>query len=347
MAKKLIMPGPGQVDYIDLPLGAPGPGQVLARTVISGISHGTELTAYTGVSPFITKAMMPERTFRDKVPGDPDFYPFPWAGYDAVGIVEAVGEGVTKYQPGDRVWCEITHQTAFLFQENADNAFKLPESIRDDEALMLNLTSVSYGAVLDAEIKLGDVVAIIGGGTVGQMAAQMAHLSGARTVFLVDPLAERRAFAEAHVPVVPIDPNAQESLAKAMYALNNGTAPDVVIECSGSVAGLKSAVQCAGVGGQVVAGGFYAGGANLFSFGEEFMHNRITIRSTMTKWGCPSRFYRWDTARVLRETYNLMAARRLNLTDFVSAHYPFFEAQTAYEAIKAMPAKYLKVALTY
>jgi threonine dehydrogenase-like Zn-dependent dehydrogenase len=101
------------------------------------------------------------------------------------------------------------------------------------------------------------------------------------------------------------------------------------------------------VGGQVVAAGFYAGGADIFSFGEEVMHNRITIRSTMTKWGCPSRFARWDTARVLRETYNLMAARRLNLTDFVSARYPFFEAQTAYEAIKTAPSKYLKVALTY
>ncbi len=132
-----------------------------------------------------------------------------------------------------------------------------------------------------------------------------------------------------------------------MREMNDGEPPDVIIECSGSVAGLKSAVQCAGNGGFVVAAGMYSGDAHLFSFAEEFLHNRITLRASMTKWGCPNRFYRWDTARVLRETYNLMAARRLNLTNFVSARYPFFQAQDAYEAIKLEPAKYVKIALTY
>ena len=347
MAKKLVFPGPGQVDYIDIPIGQPAPGQVLARTVISGISHGTEISSYIGDNPFIAKTMTAERTFRAKVPGDPEFYPFMYAGYDAVGIVEAVGDGVSNYQPGDRVWCEVNHQTEFLFQQDAPNAFKLPESIPDDEALMLNLTSVSYGAVLDAEIKLGDVAAIIGAGTVGHMTAQMANLSGARRVFLVEPLATRRAFAEAHTPVTTIDPLSVDSLAKTVRELNDGELPDVVIECSGSVAGLKSAVQCAGNGGSVVAAGMYSGDAHLFSFGEEFLHNRITLRASMTKWGCPSRFYRWDTNRVLRETFLLMAARRLNLQDFVSARYPFFAARDAYEAVKLAPSKYVKIALTY
>lgn len=347
MAKKLIMPAPGQVDYLEIPIGQPGPGQVLARTVVSGISHGTEMTAYLGVSPFINKAMTPERTLRDKGPDDASFYPFQYAGYDAVGVVTAVGAGVTRYQPGDRVWCEVTHQTEFLFAETAPNAFKLPDAIPNDEALMLNLTSVSYGAVLDADIKLGDVVVVVGGGTVGHMAAQMANLSGARRVILLEPLEARREFAQAHTPVLTFDPLAVESPAKTVLDLNDGVAPDVVIECTGSVAGLKSAVQCAGVGGFVVAAGFYAGGAGVFSFGEEFMHNRVTMRATMTKWGCPSRFPGWSTDRVLRETFLLMAARKLNLDHFVSARYPFFEAQSAYEAIKSAPSQYLKVALTY
>ncbi len=347
MAKKLIMTAPGQVDYIDIPVGQPMPGQIQAKTVISGISHGTEMTAYQGVSPFITKGMTAERTFRDKIPEDPDFYPFKYAGYDAVGIVTEIGEGVTKYQPGDRVWCEVTHQTEFLFNENAPNAFKLPDTIQDDEALMLNLTSISYGAILDAEIKLGDAVVIIGGGTVGQMAVQMANLSGARKVIMVEPLAERRAFAEYHTAVATIDPKSVDSLAKTVCDINDGSFPDVVIECTGVIAGLKGAVQCAGVGGTVVAAGFYAGGANDFSFGEEFLHNRITIRASMTKWGCPSRFSRWDTNRILKETYLLMAARKLNLNNFVSGYFPFYDAQIAYEAIKLTPAKYLKAALTY
>ena len=347
MAKKLIMSGPGKVDFIEIPVGQPGPGQVLARTVISGISHGTEMMAYVGGNPFMAKTLTPERTFRRKVRGDREFYPYLFAGYDAVGTVEAIGDGVSKYRPGDRVWCEVTHQTAFLFQEDAPNAFRLPETIHDDEALMLNLTSVSYGAVLDAEIKLGDAVAIIGGGTVGQTAVQMAHLSGARTVILVESLAERRAFAGTHTPVKAIDPLAAPSLAKAVVDANDGAAPDVVIETSGNVAGLRSAVQCAGIGGAVVAAGAYGGEALGFSFSEEFLHNRITMRASMTKWGCPSRFFRWDTNRVLRETFLLLASRRLNLANYISARFHFLKAQAAYEAVKLEPSKYLKVALTY
>ena len=140
---------------------------------------------------------------------------------------------------------------------------------------------------------------------------------------------------------------AVDSLAKTVRELNQGEFPDVVIECTGVVAALKSALQCAGLGGLVVAAGMYSGNAAAFSFAEEFLHNRITLRATMTKWGCPSRFYRWDTDRILRETFLLMAARRLELTDFVSARFPFFQAQEAYEAIKRDPSKHLKVALTY
>jgi len=346
MATKLIMPAPQQVAYIEIPVGQPGPGEVLARTVISGISHGTEMTAFMGTSPFIERTITPERFFRDKTTDDPGFYPFNYAGYDAVGVVEAVGEGVTHYQPGDRVWREVQHQTAFLFREDESFAFRLEPQVPNEEAIMLNLSSVALGAVLDAEIKLGDAVAVFGGGIVGQLAAQMAMLSGARTVLLVEPLTSRRAMAERTPGITAIDP-ATEHPAQAIRARNDGCQPDVVIECSGSMHGLRGALATAGVGGTVVAAGFYAGNATALNLGEEFIHNRITIKASMTKWGCPSRFPLWDTPRVLRESLHLLEARKLRLDGFLTATVPFPEAQRAYEMIRDEPATYLKVALTY
>jgi len=346
IARQLVFAQPMKVSYIDVPLRDPGPGEVLARTVLSGISHGTELSSFLGVSPFVQKTLTPERAFRPRQADDPPFYPFHWAGYDAVGLVERVGEGVTGYRPGDRVWRQVPHQTAFLFHQDAHDALRLADSLPDDDAIMINLSSVALGGILDAEIKLGDVVAVFGGGLVGQVAVQMAFLSGARRVFLSEPSAERRRFAQGKSPVETIDP-ARERPALAIHAGNEGQPPDVCIECSGNVRGLADAIAAAGVAGTVVAVGMYNGPASDLSFSEEFLHNRVTIKNSMTKWGCPSRFRNWGEGRILRQTSHLMERREIDLGGIVTGRFPFDQAQLAYEAIHREPGKYLKAALVY
>ena len=103
----------------------------------------------------------------------------------------------------------------------------------------------------------------------------------------------------------------------------------------------------AGVAGTVIAAGFYAGSAAALHLDEELMHNRVTIKASMSKWGCPSRFLGWDEGRLLRSVIELLAARRLHLDGYLTATFPFLEAQAAYEAIARAPERYLKVALTY
>ena len=181
----------------------------------------------------------------------------------------------------------------------------------------------------------------------GQLVAQMALLSGARRVFLVEPNGQRRAFAfDRDKCIEPIDP-AEGLPALQIKEKNDARPPDVVIECSGAVAGLHSAIQTAGIGGTVVAAGFYAGQASALSLGEEFLHNRVTIKASMGVWGCPSRFPQWDRARLIREAFEILAARKLNLEGFLSYTFKFDEAQQAYEAIAKDPGKYMKAALIY
>lgn len=347
VARQLIFTQPLEVTFRDLELAPPGPGEVAARAVLSGISHGTEMTSYLGTSPFITNRFRPERVFTPKDESDPGHFPMP-PGYDMVGEVQAVGAGVTNYQPGDRVWLPMPHQTHFVFPADHPEAMVLPPSLASDAAIMLNLMAVALCAANDAEIKLGDVVAVFGAGVVGQLVAQMAVLSGARTVFMVDPLFERREFAAARAEnIVPLDPSV-DLPARQIQAREEGSYPDVVIECSGSVNGLQAAVQAAGVAGTVIAAGFYAGPATALSFGEEFLHNRVTIKASMHVWSCPSRHApRWDRRRYLREAKHLLTTGRIDLTGFVSARFPFERAAQAYEAIREAPSKHLKVALEY
>ena len=346
MATRLLFSKPQTVAYEQADLADPGPGQATARSVLSGISHGTELTGFLGKSPFVDRTLTPERTFRDRTPDDAPFFPFYWAGYDLVGVVEKVGQDVSGLKPGDRVWSGIPHQTEFLFNATDGSAVRLPDSVPTEEAIVLNLVSIGYNAVLDAEIKLGDVVVVSGGGLLGQVIVQMAYLSGARQVYLLEPIRERREFAAGRSSVICLDPSTCSPAAEV--ARDNGALPDVVIECSGSVKGLAGAIRVAGVAGRVVAAGFYAGSAAALELGEEFLHNRVSVRASMSVWDCPARFApRWSRERLVQESVGLLARRKLDLGGVISARYPFEQAQEAYEAIRDHPERYLKVVLEY
>ena len=88
-----------------------GPDDVRLRTLFSGISAGTELTAYRGTNPYLTKRWDDDR--RLFVDGSTSFeYPVDGWGYEEVGEVVEIGDAVTGLQPGDRVWGTWGHRTS-------------------------------------------------------------------------------------------------------------------------------------------------------------------------------------------------------------------------------------------
>jgi 2-desacetyl-2-hydroxyethyl bacteriochlorophyllide A dehydrogenase len=345
MALQLVFSEPQRVAYEDSEVGAPAAGQVRVKTILSGISHGTEMVAFLGKAPFLHKKMTAERTFAPREPSDPSFYPFRYAGYDSVGEVVAVGDGVAQYAVGDRVSMALPHATERIVDAANPEVLKLQRDTNPEDAIMMSLGTVAFVAAQDAEIKLGDTVAVIGGGAVGQLAVQMAFLQGAVRVFLVEPNPGRRKLAASLTTAATMDP-LTEIPAAVIRRDNGGHAPDVVIECSGTIRGLKTAIQCAGVAGTVVATGFYAEPSTELILGEEFLHNRITLKASMGVWGCPSRWpLTWNRARNLRTVLDLIEARRLRFDGFVSLRVPFAEAQRGYETIRDEPG-HLKVVLT-
>lgn len=113
MPRKLLLTAPRQIElvtYDDPPLQ---PGQVRARGLLSGISHGTELNLYRGTSPFTDKRFDPD--LRLFVPAETTAT-YPQAlGYEWVGEVEEVGAGVTHLRPGDRVHLLAPHAETHTF----------------------------------------------------------------------------------------------------------------------------------------------------------------------------------------------------------------------------------------
>jgi len=344
MARKLVFSKPFTVAYEELPMAEPVAGQVVARTVLSAISHGTELASFRGTTPFMTRKMNEHRMFLDKGPDDPSFYPFRYAGYDNIGVVEKVGPGTEGVRVGDRVWSVAQHQTHALLTLGYEMAV-LPESVPNESAVMISLTGVAMVAVNDADIHVGDVAAVFGGGVVGQLAAQLCLLRGARRVFLVEPMAERRKIA-ADNGCVGVDPTT-DLPGLTLRRLNDGRPPDVIIECSGTTRALAQAVQATNVGGTVIAAGMYPDVHAHINLSEEFLHNRVTLKASMGVWGCPLRPDFWDRPRVIREVVNVIAAGKLNFRHFTSTTVPFDQAQRAYEMIDKDPHRYVKMMLSY
>jgi 2-desacetyl-2-hydroxyethyl bacteriochlorophyllide A dehydrogenase len=342
----LVFTARERVGYEEIDLGDVGPRQVLVRTVASGISHGTEMAGFMGTSPFV-KRNFADRVFSDRTASDAPFYPYRYAGYSAIGVIDQVGADVTRFKRGDRVWLFSPHQTKILADADREDLLKLAPGLSDDQAEMIPLTGVAHGAVVDAQIKARDAVVIFGAGAVGLLAAQIAAVHGASRVFVVEPLAERRASLESR-GLIPIDPRANENAALQIRRMNDGRPPDVVIECSGTIPGLQGAIQAAGIAGTVIAAGFYQGGAGALQLGEEFLHNRVTIKASMWVWGNPSRFpERWDRQRQLVESLRLIESNQLDVRGWVTDRVPFKEGQRAYEMIRDAPGKHGKIMFTY
>jgi len=154
MPKRLFIREPFRVGYEEFVLPAPLARQVHCRSVIGGISHGTEMTAFAGTSPFVTKMFTGRRVFEPIAEPWLAFYPFRYVGYDTVGVVTSIGSEVRNCKFGDRIWAATQHATHFVITEGESEAFVLPPSIRDEEAIMLNLASIALTATNDAEIKL-------------------------------------------------------------------------------------------------------------------------------------------------------------------------------------------------
>jgi 2-desacetyl-2-hydroxyethyl bacteriochlorophyllide A dehydrogenase len=346
MARRVVVEAPLQVAYEEYEVGPPGPGQIRVRAVLSGISHGTEMVHFTGRGPFVDENFNEQRFFAPREQSDPPRYPFRTPGYDFIGEVVEVGPGVENFRVGDRLFAKESHRTECLLDASNHQVLKLSRGTAAQDAAMLSLTAVALVAIHDAQIKLGDVVVVIGGGVVGQLAVQLAFLQGASRVFLLEPSVDRRRMAEASCAVETIDSTA-EVPARAILNRNGGTAPDVVLECSGKIQGLGTALQVAGLAGSVVAVGFYAEASDKLFLGKEFLHNRITLKASMGVWECPSRVpERWNRRRNLVASLALIESGRLRLDKFATLPIPFEECQRAYETIQSDPS-HMRVVLTY
>ncbi|WP_341578064.1 zinc-dependent alcohol dehydrogenase [Microbacterium schleiferi] len=251
----------GRVEVVDFPEQELGPEDVRVRVAYSAIC---------GSDPHLA-----EGYFGTDVPIG--------LGHELSGVVEALGERAHRngLQVGDRVagnflrfcgtcrpcqegkqqFCEHIQEynrpgMAETITWHESQLYKLPDSVSLLKGCLLEPTSVAVRIADKTRIRVGDRVAIVGGGPIGQLTLQVMRMYGATSLTMIEPIAERREMATRHGAEFVIDPVAEDQFART-DEITDGRGYDVVIDASGSTRAVKGILDIAAKGGTVVYGAMY------------------------------------------------------------------------------------------
>lgn len=324
------------------------PGHLRVRTRYSGISAGTELTAYRGTNPYLTRSWDPDaRLFRDGAPGFE--YPVAGWGYSETGEVTEVAPDVagTPGVPavGDEVWGIWGHRSEGVVPVERMIGHQLPDGLDRLSGSFARVGAIALNAVLAADIHLGELVAVFGQGVIGLITTRLAALNGGHVaaVDAIDSRLERaRGFGAEHAFNARIG-----SAAERIRGLGDGAGADTAIEISGAYPALHEALRSVGPGGRVVASGFYQGGGDGLRLGEEFHHNRVELISSQIGGVPPRLSGRWTTERLQRTFLDLVTADRVDVRSLISHRVPVDDAAEAYTLLDERPADALQIVLEF
>jgi threonine dehydrogenase-like Zn-dependent dehydrogenase len=329
------------VDEDERPLAS---GEVRLRTLYSGISAGTELTAYRGSNPYLTKRWDESR--RLFVEGEVSFeYPVDGWGYEEVGEVSEVGPDVHDVQVGQRVWGTWGHRGSTIQRAERAAARILPADADPVLGIFSQIGAIALNVILDADIHLGETVAVFGLGVPGQIVAQMARANGARVIG-VDGIAARRDKATALGADAVIDASAGQ-VAEQIRELTDGRGADVCLEVSGHYGALNEAIRAVAYSSRVVAAGFFQGGGEPLRLGEEFHHNRVAVICSQISGVAPSLQHRWNEYRLASTAVRLGSEGRVDLKALISHEFGIEQAPEAFELLDQRPAEALQVVLSF
>jgi threonine dehydrogenase-like Zn-dependent dehydrogenase len=344
MARVVRFVEPGLVSVVDYEDPPMEPAQVRIETLYSGISAGTELTAYRGSNPYTSKRW--DEATRMFIPGEASFgYPIDGWGYEEVGRVAEVGAEAQDIQVGDVVYGTWGHQSTITppWQWAADRVLTPDADPRI--GLFSRIAAIALNGVLDADIHVGENVAVFGQGVPGLIAGQLARLNGG-TVIAVDAIPQRLELASrlgAHHIVDITSANAGE----AIKALTDGRGADVSIEFTGSYRALHEAIRSTAYNSRVVACGFFQGeGAGLF-LGEEFHHNRIEVVCSQISGVNPRLDHRWNLERLERTVMQLAAEDKVELVPLITQVFPVERAAEAFGLLATSPEEAVQVVLDF
>jgi threonine dehydrogenase-like Zn-dependent dehydrogenase len=344
LGRVVTFEGPREVgirEYEERPLR---PDEVRLRTLYSGISAGTELTAYRGSNPYLAKRWDEGR--RLFLEGEASLeHPIEGWGYEEVGEVAEVGSEVTEVKLGEVVWGTWGHKSTTVIQEGWAARRRLPPDVDPVVGIFSRIGAISLNAVLDADVHVGEYVAVFGQGVPGLISGQLARLNGGN-VIAVDGIPKRLELAKTLGAAHVVD-FTKGSPAEEIKELTEGRGADVCIEISGSYRALQEAIRSTAYNSKVVSSGFYQGEGIGLSLGEEFHHNRINVVSSQIFGVSLALDHRWTVERLEHTVMGLAAEQKIGLKQLVTHVFGIEEADEAFRLLDEDPADAVQVVLEF
>ena len=318
--------------------------EVRLQTLYSGISAGTEMTAFRGSNPYMHKLWDPQRRLFVQTAAPSLSYPVIGWGYEECGQVVETGNQVTRVKTGDIVYGTWGHRTHHIMDEEDASTCILPQGLEPILGIFSHMVAIALNGVHDAGIRIGETVAVFGMGVPGQIVAQLAKRSGARVIGI--DLIDARLEKARELGAIDIGIHARQGqVAEQIKDLTERRGADVCIEAAGHSSALQEAVRSVAYSAKVVTLGFFQGPAEMLFLGEEFHHNRINIVCSQISGVDPQLNYRWDRSRLVQTGIYLQAEGLLNLKPLITQVYPFDQAAEAFRICDQEPEKTLQVVL--
>jgi len=328
--KAVVIHGPHDLRIDEVPTPLPGAGEVICKVAAVGIC-GTDIEIYHGTMPYLEMG----------------YLNYPWTpGHEWSGIVDSVGEGVTNLKPGDRVTGECSipcnscpaclrgdyhlcdtrtevgltgrYQGAFAeyILMPAAQCVKVPDGVTLREAAMTEPSGVAVHAVDLLDLKPGEKVVVLGDGTIGQLAAQVAKAAGASPLVVLGSRQQRiKILKEAGIDHVISrhDPDAADQILESL-----GGKADRVVEATGNPKVMDLIPGLIRMGGHVVVVSFFPTNEVTINF-NNYIANEIQIHTMIA---AVNRYQ-----RVLR----MMDAKLLDVLPLQSEYYMLDQAKQAFD----------------
>lgn len=362
----------GNLELEDVPPPALKPGGVIVRTAASLISAGTEKSLIE----------LAEKSLVGKARARPDLVrqvvnkarkegllntwknvqsklekPMP-LGYSAAGIVERVGEGVTEFQPGDRVAIAgagyACHAEVNFVPKNL--VARIPDGVSFSDAAYSTVASIALQGVRLTKPQLGEYVAVVGLGLIGLITVQLLHANGCRVIGIdIDPTKVRLGASLGMEQGVD---SSSEDVESAIQRFTGGRGVDHTVITAGTSS--NGPIELAGVitrpKGQVVA----VGAIGMDIPRDVYYKKELSVKISMSygpgrydpsyeEGGIdyPYDYVRWTEQRNMQAVLGLLSDGRLDVSTLTTNTFSIDRALDAYDMIRRGDEEFVGVVIEY
>ncbi len=276
------------------------PGQVRVKSLGSLMSTGTETICFN-------RLFEPGSHWDGWVK-----YPFR-VGYATIGHIVEVGEGVDASRMGQRVAVRVPHASESLVPQA--EAYAVPDGVDTQDASWFALAKIAYHGVPASGFCIGQKLAIVGAGPLGQMATRWAHAAGVTKIIVVDTMEARLQMALAG--------GATDVIAKpigqakdAIWQICGGDGPDVAMDVTGHPAVLAPTLAIPRRYGQVTILG------DTGTPSEQRLTMDVVIRGVRIVGAHDGHNTpQWNNATIIPLFFKMLAAGKITTRGLITHHF--------------------------